>query len=184
MPDIELNGKRISYRLKQSKRSRRVRLCVFCGGSLVVSAPQGINFKKIEEFILEKAEWVLEKMKIMEKRHYNPIFHKFSKNEYKKYKNQALNLVQNKIEEFNKIYGFSYNRISIRNSRSRWGSCSAKKNLNFSYKIIFLPEDLQNYIIIHELCHLREFNHSKRFWDLVKFTIPDCKEIKKEIKKI
>lgn len=184
MPEIKLNGKGISYEIKQSKKNRRVKLCVFCGGNLVVSAPQGINFKRIEEFILEKAEWVLEKIKIMEKKDFNPVFHNFSKREYEKFKNQALILAKRKAEELNKYYGLSYNKISIRNSRSRWGSCSEKKNLNFNYKIIFLPEDLLNYIIVHELCHLREMNHSKRFWNLVEKTVPDYKEARKKMRKL
>ena len=65
-----------------------------------------------------------------------------------------------------------------------WGSCSSKKNLNFSYRLYFLPEYLSDYIIIHELCHLKEMNHSKRFWDLVALVCPSYKDYRRELKNI
>lgn len=184
MRKINLKGEEIDYELKESKRSSRVRLSVFYGGKVAVTMPRGFSIEKMEKFILEKAEWVLEKIKTMEEKDFNPVFHNFSKREYKEFKNQALILAERKTEELNKYYGFSYNKISVRNSRSRWGSCSEKKNLNFNYKIIFLPEGLLNYIIIHELCHLREMNHSKRFWNLVEKTVPDYKEMRKKMRRL
>jgi predicted metal-dependent hydrolase len=182
--NIIINGKSVSYTLKESQRASRVRLCVYHGGNMSVTIPRGYSIERMESFIAEKADWILKKLNLMKKRNYNPVFHKFSKREYKKYKNQAFILAKIKVEELNGIYGFDYNKISIRNSRSRWGSCSEKKNLNFNYKIIFLPEDLLNYIIVHELCHLGEMNHSKRFWNLVEKAIPDYKEMRGKMSKI
>jgi predicted metal-dependent hydrolase len=105
------------------------------------------------------------------------------KAEYQKYKQRALELAQQRISHFNRAYGFTVNSIRIKNQKTRWGSCSKKGNLNFNYKIALLPERLADYVIVHELCHLGEFNHSKKFWDLVKKTIPDYKRIKEEFKK-
>ncbi len=102
---------------------------------------------------------------------------------YYEHKNEALIFISKKLEKFNKYYNFKYNRISIRNQRTRWGSCSRKGNLNFSYKILFLPEHLSDYIIVHEICHLKEFNHSKNFWNLVAKTIPDYLEKRRELRK-
>lgn len=184
MHKINLKGEEINYELKESKRAFRVRLSVFYGGKVAVTMPMGFSIEKMERFILEKAEWILEKINVMKKKDFDPVFHNFSKREYKKFKNQALALAEKKVEEFNKFYGFRYNKISMRNSRSRWGSCSEKKNLNFNYKIIFLPQDLLNYIIVHELCHLGEMNHSKSFWNLVEKTIPDYREMRKKMRKI
>ena len=78
---------------------------------------------------------------------------------YLKYKETARALAKSRIEYYNTLYGFIFNRISIKNHKSRWGSCSKKGNLNFNYKIALLPEALADYVIVHELCHLGEFNH-------------------------
>lgn len=96
-----------------------------------------------------------------------------SKKAYQTHKEVARELVHRKLVEFNKHYQFSYKKVAIRNQRSRWGSCSKQGNLNFNYRIALLPEMLQDYIIVHELCHLRAFNHSKTFWALVAETVPN-----------
>lgn len=82
-------------------------------------------------------------------------------------------LCHERLEHFGQLYNLTYNRVAIRNTRSRWGSCSSKKNLNFNYRILFLPPELQDYLIVHELCHLQEMNHAKQFWDLVALQCPD-----------
>jgi predicted metal-dependent hydrolase len=93
--------------------------------------------------------------------------------QYALHKEDARVLVHKKLLEWNTHYNLEYKRVAIRNSRSRWGSCSVNKNLNFNYKILFLTDELQDYLIVHELCHLQEFNHGQGFWDLVAETIPD-----------
>jgi len=92
-------------------------------------------------------------------------------------------LVDNKIAYFNRFYKFHINKVFIKRHKRRWGSCSSKKNLNFNYKIIFLPPVLQDYLIVHELCHLQEMNHSKKFWGLVGQTIKSYKLLNKKLKK-
>jgi predicted metal-dependent hydrolase len=94
---------------------------------------------------------------------------------FEKEKEAARVLVHTRLEFFNRHYGFVWGKVFIRNQQSRWGSCSSKGNLNFSFKIVRLPPELADYIIVHELCHLKEFNHSPRFWALVAETIPDYK---------
>lgn len=104
-----------------------------------------------------------------------------SKLQYIEYKEQAKILAERKVIEFNLIYSFPVNKITIRNQKTRWGSCSRKGNLNFTYKIALLPEKLVDYIIVHEICHLGEFNHSQNFWDLVAKTIPDYLDLRKQL---
>lgn len=94
---------------------------------------------------------------------------------YKSHKEAARILVHQRLNYWNQFYNFQYGRVSIKNTRSRWGSCSSKKNLNFNYRIIFLSPELQDYLIVHELCHLAEMNHGPRFWSLVAKQIPDYK---------
>jgi len=91
--------------------------------------------------------------------------------------------VENRISYFNKFYNFKINRIAIKNTKTRWGSCSSKGNLNFNYKIIYLKPELADYLIVHELCHLGELNHSRRFWALVSKTIPDYAKINEDLRK-
>lgn len=92
---------------------------------------------------------------------------------YLENKEQARELVLARLLYFNDFYQFSWNRVAIKNQRRCWGSCSSLKNLNFNYKILLLPPHLQDYIIVHEMCHLAELNHGKAFWELVSRTIPD-----------
>jgi len=108
---------------------------------------------------------------------------KGTKKDYKKYKGQALALAVNRILYFNKIYGVKVNKINIKNQKTRWGSCSKKGNLNFNYKIALISGRLADYIIAHELCHLKEFNHKQKFWNLVGQAVPDYLEMRKELKK-
>ncbi|MEK7131420.1 MAG: M48 family metallopeptidase [Patescibacteria group bacterium] len=104
--------------------------------------------------------------------------------EYRKLKHQARGLVYEKISELNKFYNFSFNRVCVKNHKSRWGSCSKKGNLNFNYKIIHLPLELAEYIVAHELCHLQELNHSPRFWALVAKAVPDYKARRRKLKAV
>ncbi len=109
-------------------------------------------------------------------------FLKGSKKEYLENKARVKAFVLDRLEYFNSFYKFKFNRVSVRNQSTRWGSCSRKGNLNFHYKIVLLPEKLADYIIVHELCHLKELNHSKKFWLQVERIIPKYKELRKKLK--
>lgn len=179
--EIEISGKIIEYTLKISRRARSMRLTVYTGGNLIVSVPRYVSEEAARRFIIQKSDWVIKKithLKLFNK----ALFPKHSKADQIKYKKQALLLVENKITEFNKFYNFKFNDISIKNQKTRWGSCSRKGNLNFNYKILFLPPRLADYIVVHEICHLKEFNHSKNFWNLVAKTIPDYLDRRRELR--
>jgi hypothetical protein len=102
--------------------------------------------------------------------------------EEQQYRRYALGSVLSRLEHFNTYYGFHYNRVSVKNTRSQWGSCSTKANLSFTYKLIFLPQDLADYIIVHELCHLGSFDHSPAFWNLVARVFPDHRAYEKRLR--
>ncbi|MDE2031078.1 MAG: DUF45 domain-containing protein [Patescibacteria group bacterium] len=87
--------------------------------------------------------------------------------EYLKNKEEARRVILSDLERINEIYKFKYARVAIRDQKTRWGSCSKKKNLNFNYRLLFVSKEEREYVIAHELCHLVEMNHSKNFWDLV-----------------
>jgi len=103
---------------------------------------------------------------------------------YLEHKEAARVLVHTRLEVLNLQYGFSYNRVAIRDQRSRWGSCSQRKNLNFNYRLVFLPQHLVDYIIVHELCHLQEFNHGQGFWKLVEAAVPDHEGCRRELRTV
>lgn len=103
---------------------------------------------------------------------------------YLEHKEAARKLVLERLAYFNQFYEFEYKRVAIRNQKRCWGSCTSLKNLNFSYKLLFLPEHLCDYIIVHELCHLQELNHGRNFWLLVEKHIPEYKEHIKELRHI
>lgn len=109
---------------------------------------------------------------------------KVNQKDYLINKSPAYELAIKRLEYFNQFYGFTYRRVTIKNTVSRWGSCSKQGNLNFNYRIATLPSDISDYIIVHELCHLGEFNHSKNFWNLVEKTIPNYQELRNQLKKI
>lgn len=179
---IELHKKKVEYTLKVSKRARRMRLAIYCDGNFVVTAPRNTSENIVEQFIIRKSQWILDKLEYF-KSISGQIFARGAKKDYAKHKEQALILAQKRIEYFNKACGFRFNKINIRNQKTRWGSCSRKGNLNFNYKIALLPERLADYIVVHELCHLKEFNHSQKFWNLVAKIMPDYLENRNELKR-
>jgi len=93
-------------------------------------------------------------------------------------------LISQRIQYYNQSYQCKINRVVIRNQRRRWGSCSALGNLQFNYRVIRLPLVLVDYIVVHELCHLRELNHSVRFWQLVGETVPDFRQRRRTLRRI
>jgi len=177
-----LHNREVEYTVKKSARARRLRVAVYCDASIIVTVPVDFGEHKIEKFLKEKAGWVLDKLDYF-LRLGKTVRIGGGRREYKKYREQAREFVRTKVEEINKIYKFSFGKIAIKNHKTRWGSCSKKRNLNFNYKIIFLPEKLAEYIVAHELCHLREFNHSQKFWNLVSRAVPNYKDVTKQIKK-
>lgn len=88
------------------------------------------------------------------------------------YRKKAEEVIHDRLQFFNEQYGFKYNRVTLRNQKSRWGSCSRLKNLNFNWRLIMAPIEVIDYVVVHELCHLRQMNHSAKFWSLVEKAIP------------
>jgi predicted metal-dependent hydrolase len=98
------------------------------------------------------------------------------------YRSEAARLITEKTTKVSSDMGINYKRIVIRGQKTRWGSCSHKKNISFNWKLIMAPEPVVEYVIIHELIHLKEMNHSKRFWELVAQYCPDWQQHKKWLK--
>jgi len=174
-------NEKLNYLIKRSRRAKCIRLSVHSDAQVSVIIPWFASETTAHQFVSDKSRWLLGKIAYFKNKKPS-LIPEASRKDYLSYKSLAIKIAQEKLAYFKQFYDFSFKKINIRNQKSRWGSCSKKGNLNFSYRIIFLPEQLCDYIIVHELCHLGQFNHSKKFWELVGKTVPDYKEIRKRIK--
>ncbi|MFA7314733.1 MAG: M48 family metallopeptidase [Candidatus Magasanikbacteria bacterium] len=172
----------MDYNLRRLSRSKRITLSVNSKGKVQVTAPKYVPKLLITQFVKSRQEWidgVLEKMKTTKKPEFSGPQYSYHTN-----KARAKKIIVERVKYFAKLYGFSFKRISIKNTSTRWGSCSTKENLNFNYKLIFLSEDLLDCVVVHELCHLRHHNHSSKFWKEVSLILPDYRVRERELKKI
>jgi len=98
------------------------------------------------------------------------------------YRKKAEEVIHDRLQFFNEYCNFKYKRVVLRNQKTRWGSCSSSGNLNFNWRLIMAPIEVIDYVVVHELCHLKQMNHSVKFWRLVEDIIPDYKERKRWLK--
>lgn len=180
-------SKRMEYEIQESARAKHLRLTVHPDGRVVVTKPARVSPKEAERWVLTRRDWV-EKAQAHFKRRNKGIVPEAlprprrGSKAYKDAVKEARALATRRLAHFNETYGFSYGTISIRNQKTRWGSCSSANDLSFNFRIAFLPPELADYIVVHELCHTKEHNHSKRFWGLVARTIPDHPALRKIIR--
>ncbi len=168
------------YTLKRSRRARTMRLAVHPGGSVVVTAPERVSESVIARFVEKNLAWIESAVVRMRDRKELPVR---GRKAYLKYKEEARRKISARVLGWCNAYGLSYGRIAIKDTTSLWGSCSRRGNLNFSYKLIFLPEELQEYVVVHEVCHLREPNHSRAFWGLVETSLPNYRRLRSDLQK-
>ena len=136
--EIILKNEKIPYTFRKSRRSRCMRLTIRNDATLVVSVPWRLSEEIAMRFVKEKADWILTKIKHFQDK--ESSLPPATRKDYLKYKKLAREIAEKKLKYFNEFYGFSYGRVSIRNQKTRWGSCSKVGNLNFSYRIIYLSE--------------------------------------------
>lgn len=180
---IALGTATYDYTLRKSLRARRLRVSVSSGGVLAVSAPLWVSGRFIERFLQAHAEWIERAVERFRNIGVHPLS-RGGKREYAKYKEAARVLAESRLAYFNRGYDFRYGTISIRNQKTRWGSCSRQRNLSFNYRIALLPPALADYVILHELCHVGMFNHSAQFWSLVAETMPDYRERRRALRRL
>ena len=163
-------------------RSKRRTMClqVKRDGSVLVRAPLHTSEKVINDFVFSHTEWIKKKQELVKNAH---IPEDFDKNEVKILKEQAKNIIEPILEKYSILMGVSYEKVSINSAKTRFGSCSSKKTLNFSYRLALYPYEAIEYVCVHELAHLTEMNHSKKFWKIVEKYLPDYKERKKLLKR-
>jgi len=183
-------------------RSRRRTLAIEIdrNGHITVRAPFNVANYKIREFMEEKEDWIERSLKKMEERR-NRRFEgdygeegnngpetitdelpPLTESELKSLAEQAKIKIPARVEHFAKIIGVTYGRITIRTQKTRWGSCSSKGNLNFNCLLLRAPDEVLDYVVVHELCHRLEMNHSKNFWVQVERVCPEYKKRRKWLK--
>jgi predicted metal-dependent hydrolase len=177
---LEIDG--IPVLFKRSKRSKRINISVAPFYGVRVAVPYSSSFEKAEEFVRTKINWIkkhLEKIKWygakftpgQDDAGYDNIDRK-----------QARKILVVRLRVLAKQHGFSYNRVSIRNQKTRWGSCSSRNNISLNMKLVRLPEELIDYIILHELVHTKIKDHSKSFWAELDKLVGDGRQMRSRLK--
>ena len=168
------------YTLKRSTR-KSISIEINRDAQIIVRAPLKMSVRDIESFIVSKNDWIDKHLSSMnEKLISSP--HKLSDEEKNDLKKNAKIVLTKRVERFAKIMGVSYKQISIRFQKTRFGSCSTKGNLNFNALVALMPAEITDYVIVHELAHIKEMNHSPAFWREVEKVIPDYQQKRKWLK--
>lgn len=177
---ITLASHEIPYTLRRSGRSRGMRLSIKQDAEVVVTAHSLMPEFLIRQFLKQKADWIVEKLELMKKRNKDKI-QITDKKHKQEIRDKAIVSVLTKVKKWNESLGFDVKKITVKEQKTCWGSCTRHKHLNFNWKLGLMPDHLVDYVVVHELCHLKHFDHSRQFWALVATMIPDYKERRREL---
>lgn len=161
------------------KRSGRKTLCIEIrpDGAVLIRAPYRATAKEIEAFVMQHGDWILRhREKAIEKNASRPPVMPLTMEEIRRLADLALQVIPQRVKFFAEKMGVSYGRITIRNQKSKWGSCTSKGNLNFNCLLMLAPPEVVDAIVVHELAHRKEMNHSPRFYEEVLRVYPDYKK--------
>ena len=151
-------------------------------GSLLVRAPLRLPKKEIDRVLQEKSAWIEKHLAQVENANRAAEEEPLSMEDIRALADKALQVIPPRVGEFARRMGVTYGRITIRNQRGRWGSCSGEGNLNFNCLLMLAPPEVVDYVIVHELAHRKQMNHSAAFWEEVEAVLPDYREQKKWLK--
>ena len=165
----------ISYQWIRSRR-KTIAIQIDRNGQVILRTPYGITKRQAEKFLDEKKDWILKNIRQVENRKTDQIM--ISEEQRREGIERAKRIFPERTAYFALRMGVDYGRITIREQKTRWGSCSSKGNLNFNWKLILAPPEVLDYVVVHELCHLKEMNHSKAFWDEVGKVMPEYETYK------
>lgn len=164
------------------RSARRTITITIKDGRVILKAPLKLSDKDAEKIIASHEKWITEKLKKAKNR--NDIYNSLTDEKIDELKKDAKKYFKDKMEYFSSIMNLKYGRITITSAKTRFGSCSSKGNISFSYRLMLYPEAAREYVVVHELAHLIEMNHSKRFYQVVERYMPDYKIRKKLLKKL
>lgn len=179
--NTKIKGGYAEYELIRSQR-KSLALQVKGDGMVVVRAPLRLPKDKIDSFVMEHRDWIeKQKNRVQElscKRR------EITEQERLEGIQKALKIFPERTAFFAERMGVDYGRITVREQKTRWGSCSQKGNLNFNWKLVLMPQEILDYVVVHELAHRKEMNHSARFWAIVEQVLPDYQNRRNELKKL
>ena len=166
----------MKYEISYSRR-KRVAIQILPDGRILVKAPLGMSRKAVDAVVEAHRGWI---GKHLPK---EPVaIEKLSAEELRVLADRAMEEFPDRVRHFAPLVGVTYGKITIRNQHSRWGSCSSKGNLNFNCLLMRCPEEVRDYVVVHELCHRIEMNHSPAFWAEVERVLPGYREQKQWLK--
>jgi len=174
------------YHIVRSKR-KTIAILVREDGSVEVRAPFFVSNAQILRFIESKQSWIAKKQaEALQRLAATPVLtpqqEELVRRTEKKLRTAAKNYIPYRVEHFHQLTGGHYTKISIRDQKSRWGSCSSSGSLSFNYRLMMAPASVLDYVVVHELCHLTHLNHSKQFWNMVESILPDYRTCEKWLK--
>lgn len=169
----------MEYKLIRSKR-KTISIEINERCEVIVRAPNRISERQIEKFVLEKQDWIEKALEKMKKR--SETRKVYSEADIKELYKKARDILPHRLKFWSEITGFTPTGVKITSAKKRFGSCSPKNSLCFSVFLFDYPAEAIDYVIVHELCHIKEHNHSARFWALVQKYMPDYKERQKLLK--
>jgi len=165
---------------ERSKRAKRLSITIKPFRGIRVAIPYSSSFEKAEEFTCSHRAWIKNHLKRVKQ--YEAKYHENASNVEKIDKEKTKATLGKRLQYLANKYGYSYNRVFIRNQKTRWGSCSAKNNISLNMKLVMLPDELVNYVILHELVHTRKKNHSKSFWSEVDKLVDNSKQLRSRLR--
>ena len=170
----------MTYELIRSNR-KTIAVQIERDGRIIVRAPLRMPDRDIQSFLASKSAWIAKHLAAIQQRQQSadPAF---APEQLQQLADASKRDLPYRVARFAALIGVTYSRITIRAQKSRWGSCSAKGNLNFNCLLMLCPEDVRDYVVVHELCHRKELNHSPRFWAHVEAVLPGYKAQRKWLK--
>lgn len=162
---------KIPYQVIRSKR-KTIAIQITADGAVLVRCPMRASKAAVDAFVESKTQWIEKHLKKQAQQSKLPVF---TDEEIQTMTRQAKEVLPQRVAYYAPLLGVDYGRITIRHQKTRWGSCSSKGNLNFNCLLMVVPPEVLDYVVVHELCHRKEMNHSARFWAQVEKIIPDYK---------
>lgn len=184
--NFKTNEKNLSLPASMIRSSRKtVGINIKPGGEIIIRAPRFLPERVILSYVYERSDWIVSAWKKQKDR--IPYSQEPKKDAAtmaleKRYREAAKEYIPKRVEYYHALTGGEYQKITIRDQKTRWGSCSSSGTLSFNYRLMLAPPRVLDYVVVHELCHLTHMNHSAAFWEMVASILPDYKEHRKWLK--